>query len=59
MRHRSDWISEVGLFVFDEVHFLGDRERGPVLEMMLTKIRKIYPQIQLQYLVLRSLIQRT
>ena len=47
MRHRSDWISEVGLFVFDEVHFLGDRERGPVLEMMLTKIRKIYPQIQL------------
>lgn len=50
MRHRSDWISEVGLFVFDEVHFLNDRERGPVLEMMLTKIRKMYPKIQLMVL---------
>ena len=59
MRHRSDWISEVGLFVFDEVHLLGDRERGPVLEMMLTKIRKVYPQISSKYSVLRSLIQRT
>ena len=47
MRHRADWISEVGLFVFDEVHLLGDRERGPVLEMILTKIRQVYPQIQL------------
>lgn len=47
MRHRSDWISEVGLFVIDEVHFIGDRERGPVLEMMLTIIRKMYPRIQL------------
>jgi helicase len=47
IRHGAEWISNVGLFVIDEVHLLGDRERGPTLEMILTKIRKIYPQSQL------------
>jgi helicase len=47
IRHGAEWISDVGLFVIDEVHLLGDRERGPTLEMILTKIRKIYPQSQL------------
>ena len=46
IRHRSDWIHEVGLFVVDEVHLIGERERGPTLEMMLTKIRKMYSQAQ-------------
>jgi helicase len=57
MRHRLDWISEVGLFVIDEVHLLVDSERGPVLEMMLTKIRKIYPQAQI--LVLSATISNS
>jgi ATP-dependent DNA helicase len=47
IRHGAEWISDVGLFVIDEVHLLGDRERGPTLEMILTKIRKIYSQSQL------------
>jgi helicase len=47
IRHGGTWISDVGLFVADEVHLLGDRERGPTLEMMLTKIRKMYPQSQI------------
>jgi len=46
-RHNAEWLGEVGLFVSDEVHLIGDRERGPTLEMMLTKIRKHYPQSQL------------
>ena len=46
IRHRSEWIHEVGLFVADEVHLIGERERGPTLEMMLTKIRKMYSQAQ-------------
>jgi helicase len=48
IRHGSStWISDVGLFVADEVHLLGDRGRGPTLEMMLTKIRTMYPQSQI------------
>jgi helicase len=46
MRHRCEWIHEVGLFVADEIHLIGERERGPTLEMMLTKIRKVYSQAQ-------------
>jgi helicase len=46
MRHRCEWIHEVGLFVADEIHLIGERERGPTLEMMLTKIRNMYSQAQ-------------
>ena len=45
-RHNAEWLGDIGLFVSDEVHLLGDRERGPTLEMMLTKIRKHYPKAQ-------------
>jgi len=46
-RHGVEWLGDVGLFVSDEVHLIGDRERGPTLEMMLTRIRKLYPDSQL------------
>jgi len=45
-RHKAEWLGEVGLFLSDEVHLIGDRVRGPTLEMMLTRIRKHYPQSQ-------------
>jgi helicase len=46
-RHGAEWLGEVGLFVSDEVHLISDRERGPTLEMMLTRIRKLYPDAQI------------
>jgi helicase len=46
-RHGAEWLGDVGLFVSDEVHLIGDRERGPTLEMMLTRIRKLYPEAQI------------
>ncbi len=46
-RHNAEWLDDVALFVSDEVHLLGDRDRGPTLEMMLTKIRKQYPESQI------------
>ncbi|MBE43960.1 MAG: RNA helicase [Thaumarchaeota archaeon] len=47
MRHGIDWIDEVGLFVVDEMHLLGDKDRGPTLEMMFTKIRMFQNNAQL------------
>lgn len=47
MRHGAQWIDDVGLFVADEVHLLGDKERGPTLEMTLTKVRMMYNNAQL------------
>ena len=43
LRHEARWIYDVGLFIVDEIHLLTERERGPTLEIILTKI-KIMPQ---------------
>ncbi len=47
MRHRVGWLSSVGLFIADEVHLAGNDSRGPTLEMILTKIRRISPDVQI------------
>ena len=46
-RHNAEWLDDIGLFVSDEVHLIGDKERGATLEIMLTKIRKHYPESQI------------
>ena len=38
MRHKVSWVSSVGLFIADEVHLAGNDNRGPTLEMILTKV---------------------
>jgi len=43
LRHNANWIFNVGLFIIDEIHLLTERERGPTLEIILTKI-KLMPQ---------------
>ncbi|SRR5579884_2572066 len=47
IRHDASWLAEVGLFVADEVHIIGERERGPTLEMILTRIMTLYPDSQI------------
>lgn len=46
-RHNAEWLGDIGLFVSDEIHLIGERERGPTLEMMLTKIRRHYQKSQI------------
>jgi helicase len=38
LRHGVSWLRSVGLFVSDEVHLAGSGDRGPTLEMILTRI---------------------
>lgn len=47
IRRRSAWLKDIGLVISDEVHLLGDENRGPVLEMILSHIKslKSAPQI--------------
>ena len=47
MRHGINWLYEVGLFIIDEIHLLGDRDRGPTLEIILTKIKETFRKAQL------------
>ncbi|HNV00851.1 MAG TPA: DEAD/DEAH box helicase, partial [archaeon] len=38
LRHKAEWLSEVGCIIVDEIHEL-DSNRGPVLEIALTQLR--------------------
>jgi helicase len=41
LRHGIPWLSSVGLVVIDEIHLLDSPERGPTLEITLTKIKQL------------------
>jgi helicase len=41
LRHRPSWLSSVGLIVVDEIHYLGDPRRGPVLESIIAKVKHL------------------
>lgn len=47
IRHGLEWVDDIGLVIADEVHLIGDQDRGPTLEMILTKLKLLgtKPQI--------------
>lgn len=47
LRHGAGWIADVTLLVADEIHLLGDADRGPTLEMAITKMLELVPKAQL------------
>ncbi len=47
LRHRPLWIDEVTTVVADEIHLLTEPERGPTLEVVLTRLLEINPKIQI------------
>ncbi|RLI62773.1 MAG: extensin [Candidatus Thorarchaeota archaeon] len=47
IRHRPEWIHDVGIVVADEIHLVNDESRGPTLEMVLAKIRWLKPDVQI------------
>jgi len=46
LRHKAKWISDVSLVVADEVHLLNEADRGPTLEVVLTRLKKLNPSLQ-------------
>ncbi len=46
LRHRAPWMNELSLVVADEIHLLTEHERGPTLEVVLTRLTEINPDIQ-------------
>ncbi len=46
LRHKAPWMSELTLVVADEVHLLTEQNRGPTLEVVLTRLTEINPNIQ-------------
>ena len=46
IRHGSRWIDSVGLVIADEIHMIHDPDRGPTLEVALTKLILRNPGLQ-------------
>lgn len=40
LRHGATWVKELSLLIVDEVHYLGQGDRGPTLEVVLTRFRR-------------------
>lgn len=41
IRHEAFWIKQVGLIVIDEIHMINDFHRGPTLEFLIMKLKKL------------------
>lgn len=56
LRHHVSWLlSSIGLVIIDEGHLIASSDRGPTLEVVITKLRRLHPNAQ--YLLLSATIQ--
>ena len=47
LRHGAKWMDDLTLIILDELHILGDPDRGPTLEMVATRLRRKLPRAQM------------
>lgn len=48
LRSKATWlINSLSLIILDEVHFIDDEHRGPTLEILITRIKQLKPDIQI------------
>jgi helicase len=47
LRRGSPWLDRLGVVVADEVHLMRDHDRGPTLEISLTRLKRAYPDLQI------------
>ncbi|HOT07548.1 MAG: putative ski2-type helicase [Methanosaeta sp. PtaB.Bin039] len=46
IRNGASWMREIGVLVVDEIHLLNSANRGPTLEMTITKLMRLNPDMQ-------------
>ncbi|MBF0489415.1 MAG: DEAD/DEAH box helicase [Candidatus Omnitrophica bacterium] len=48
LRSKAGWlVNSLTLLILDEVHMLNDENRGPTLEILITRIKQMKPDIQI------------
>ncbi len=47
LRNRTHWMEEITVVVADEIHLIDSPDRGPTLEIVLAKLMRINPQMQI------------
>ena len=46
LRHRSPWMADISVVIADEIHLITEADRGPTLEVVITRLLQINPKIQ-------------
>jgi len=46
LRSRREWFENIGILVMDEIHLINS-DRGPVYEVLISKFRKLSPEMQI------------
>jgi len=47
LRHGINWVEKVKVLVIDEIHLINDFERGPTLEIIISKFKALNKNIQI------------
>jgi helicase len=47
LRNRSHWMEEITVVIADEIHLIDSSDRGPTLEIVLAKLIRMNPKMQL------------
>ncbi len=47
LRHQTNWLSQIGIVIADEVHLINDLGRGPTLEVVLVRLKQVAPKAQI------------
>lgn len=41
LRHKAEWVKDIGLVIADEIHLIGDMNRGPTLEVVIARMKML------------------
>ncbi|WNY26712.1 DEAD/DEAH box helicase [Methanolapillus ohkumae] len=47
IRNETRWLSDISVVILDEVHLIDSPDRGPTLEIVITKLRRLNPKMQI------------
>jgi len=47
LRHQTPWVSKLATIILDEIHLLNDPGRGPTMEIIITILKTLLPNVQL------------
>ena len=47
IRNETTWLQQISAIVLDEVHLLDSKDRGPTLEIVITKLRRLNPKMKI------------
>lgn len=47
LRHKAQWVSRIKTAIIDEIHLLNDAHRGPTLEIVISILREVLPELQI------------